>query len=330
MFTIIFDHPKAAPAVRLFHELEARYSASPMVRLRLQDSNHGANAARYRGLDESSADWVLFLDADVVPEADVLGRYAGTFRANPKAARFVGTSLLPPPRTSTQAAVHIANISYFWTIARGPPDETELPRGVTANLLVRRQLGVLTRFRTTFPKTGGGEDIDFCLRVRSLHAELEPNGAGWVAAPSAVMDHPWWDGERCRYNHFLGWSRGDGPADRPVPGDPHLPQSARLGGGYGNPCIRWVDPDDRLGALTQASNFLPSSVAQLLSHMVGPEAIATTMIIAAGCLLGDIVYEADFGTPVWAMRSSGFGGVGTSRRSRTTKAIRCSKRSLDC
>ena len=34
--------------------------------------------------------------------------------------------------------------------------------GVTANLLLRRLPGI--KFGDSFPKTGGGEDVDICLR----------------------------------------------------------------------------------------------------------------------------------------------------------------------
>lgn len=291
MFIVIFDHPESPEARRLLQELEARHAADPMIRLRMQESNLGASAARNRGLDESSADWVLFLDDDVVPEPDILERYAAAIRANPRATGFVGTSRLPPPRTSTQAAVHIANISYFWTIARGLPQETELPWGVTANLLVRRELGVRTRFRTSFPKTGGGEDIDFCLRARSLHAELDPMGTGWVAAPDALVHHPWWDDGRCSYHHFFGWSRGDGQLIdlfRRTHCYLNLPDLAEtvlllavvaLAQGIG-----W-------GILTLLSTPEQGTVVHLLSHFASVKGLGITTAMVVGCILGDVVFE---------------------------------------
>jgi glycosyltransferase involved in cell wall biosynthesis len=45
------------------------------VRVRVQASNSGASAARNRGLEESSADWVLFLDDDVHPKSNLLERF---------------------------------------------------------------------------------------------------------------------------------------------------------------------------------------------------------------------------------------------------------------
>jgi glycosyltransferase involved in cell wall biosynthesis len=41
----------------------------------MNTSNMGAPKTRNVGLDESAADWVLFLDDDVVPEYDLLQHY---------------------------------------------------------------------------------------------------------------------------------------------------------------------------------------------------------------------------------------------------------------
>src|SRR5438876_1142355 len=90
------------------------------------------------------------------------------------------------------------------------PHETELPWGITANLLVRRNPDGTVLFSEDFPKTGGGEDIDFCLRLRAWQAQQNPRSEGFVSVPAAVVRHPWWDGGKPRYSHFFGWSRGDG------------------------------------------------------------------------------------------------------------------------
>jgi len=61
-------------------------------------------------------------------------------------------------------------------------------------------------FDNRFPKIGGGEDIDFCMKVRdSWLLPLRP-------APNAVVSHPWWDAGRLQslvLRHYK-WARGDG------------------------------------------------------------------------------------------------------------------------
>ena len=154
--------------------------------------NIGAGPSRNRALDESSADFVLFLDDDVHPAADLLQVYgnaiqtrfgnecsAGTTRLGDEANKrgicgFIGKTAFPPTETSLQRAVLISDVTYMYGIS----DAIAYPAwGVTANLLVkvasaRGQGGgaqrSTTRFGDNFPKTGGGEDVDFCLRCGPL------------------------------------------------------------------------------------------------------------------------------------------------------------------
>lgn len=48
---------------------------------------------------------------------------------------------------------------------------------------------------------GGGEDVDFCLRLSRW--PLFP-------VPGAVVRHPWWRNGARDYSRFSGWARGDG------------------------------------------------------------------------------------------------------------------------
>ena len=209
-FTIICDRPGNAAAARVMADLQAAHADNPFVRLRTNAANIGAGPSRNAGLAESAADWVLFLDDDVVPDAHILEAYAAAIATHPRATGFIGTSLLPPPTTARQAGVHIAGVAYFWGIALANPTHTDLPWGVTANLCVRRPPPRTVEFNAAFPKTGGGEDIDFCLRARAATRATVAGSEGFVAAPAAIVTHPWWDGGVPAYSHFSGWSAGDG------------------------------------------------------------------------------------------------------------------------
>ena len=93
---------------------------------------------RNQELDESSAEWVLFLDDDVIPDGNILGKYAEKIEANPNASGFIGRCIHTEAETSDLRAVLLANITHFWEIAKGDPDAINLPWGITANLLARR------------------------------------------------------------------------------------------------------------------------------------------------------------------------------------------------
>lgn len=201
MFIIIIDNPQS-PHIA---ELLQKYAHRPDIRIRINSENLGASASRNRGMRESSAEWVHFLDDDISPRSDILIQAENIIRAHPKAAGFVGNALFPPAPNIFTTAVHLAGVTYFWDIALKIPDD--LPWGVTANLIARRNKdGVY--YDLNFPKTGGGEDIDFCRKKRQF--SLEHGGEGFHAAPDVVVTHPWWYGGKRSYKRFYMWSIGDG------------------------------------------------------------------------------------------------------------------------
>lgn len=203
MFIIIIDDPHSPARV----ELETRFASRPDVRVRTNEKNLGASASRNRGMAESAAEWIIFLDDDVIPQPDLLVAAEKVIRANPKAVGFIGNAQFPPANSIFTTAVHLAGVTYFWDIAKKMPGETDMPWGVTANLIARRNDdGVV--FDPRFPKTGGGEDIDFCRRKRDLW--FPGTQQGFHPAPDVVVTHPWWNAGKRSYRRFYMWSKGDG------------------------------------------------------------------------------------------------------------------------
>ncbi|KAF8989435.1 glycosyltransferase family 2 protein [Cyathus striatus] len=201
MFIIIVDDPSSQTT----ELLNLKYSSRADVRIRVNTTNMGASYSRNRGMKESSADWVHFLDDDVVPDDMLLYHDEKIIRSHPKAAGFVGKTIFPIADTVFTTAVHLAGVTYFWDIATKM--DVDIPWGVTANLIVRRiRDGV--EFDLIFPKTGGGEDIDFCRKKRD--SIIQAGGEGFVAAPDVVALHPWWNHGSRSYWRFYNWSLGDG------------------------------------------------------------------------------------------------------------------------
>jgi len=168
------------------------------VRVRINPVNCGASHTRNVGVDESAAEYILFLDDDVIPNADLIDQYVAAVRNHgDKFDGYVGYSDLPAePRCIFPTAVHFSGVSFFW---RGAQKMELMPWGITANLFVRRENS--PRFDVRYIKTGGGEDIDFCLKLARQPL---------CAVPNAMITHPWWDnGDRC-YQHFFNWSQSDG------------------------------------------------------------------------------------------------------------------------
>ncbi|KAF8209690.1 nucleotide-diphospho-sugar transferase [Mycena galopus ATCC 62051] len=202
MFIIIVDDPEASSGIA---DLEAKYSLRPDVRIRVNASNLGASASRNRGMEESAAEYVFFLDDDVVPQSDILIKAEEAIRASPDCAGLVGTTGFPPADTIFKSAVHLAGVTYFWDIATKITDD--LPWGVTANLIARRNKDEV-RYDVRFPKTGGGEDIDFCIRKRNFF--VKEGKRGFQAAPEVTATHPWWYNGNRSYWRFYMWAKGDG------------------------------------------------------------------------------------------------------------------------
>jgi glycosyltransferase involved in cell wall biosynthesis len=173
------------------------------IRVRCNPVNLGASASRNLGLDESSAEYVLFLDDDVKPSDDLLLRYS---QAIPTLTNdqvgLVGMVRFPrsPSLPLKHAAILISYLTFMFEIAGN--DMYKYPAwGVTANLLVKR---TKIRFDTNYAKTGGGEDVDFCLRVS------EQTGMSFQTCPLAMVGHDFWSGsifDLCK--HFFNWAIGD-------------------------------------------------------------------------------------------------------------------------
>ncbi|KAE9397633.1 hypothetical protein BT96DRAFT_976866 [Gymnopus androsaceus JB14] len=158
---------------------------------------------------ESTADWVYFLDDDVVPSPDVLNCAENIIRAHPKAAGFVGNTAFPPANTISTAALHLSGVTYFFEAMSQIPND--VPWGVSANLIACRNVsdgGDGVKFDLRFPKTGGGEDIDFCRQKRKY--SISNGRQGFFPAPDMKVTHPWWNHGRRSYWRFYMWAIGDG------------------------------------------------------------------------------------------------------------------------
>jgi GT2 family glycosyltransferase len=196
-FIFVVDNPRAD--VQWLRVLEKTRSLHDL-RVRVNESNMGASRTRNVGLNESAAEYLLFLDDDLHPNADIIDEYVQVAETEEGAKYdgFVGFSELPEkPNEVFPTAVHFSGVSFFW---RAAAVMSETPWGITANLFVRRT--ACTYFDSDYIKTGGGEDIHFCLTLK--------RGRPLLSVPGARIVHPWWNnGARC-YSHFFNWSQSDG------------------------------------------------------------------------------------------------------------------------
>jgi LPS sulfotransferase NodH len=191
--TLVVDRPDAPN----LHEILrlASYQPDRTVRVHVMETNAGASNARNAGLWQSFGDHAILLDDDVTAQAGLVDAYLGAIERHPGAAAYVGVTKLPVPQTLMQQAMTACNICYFYGVA----EEQKNPAwGVTANLCIPARTNPIS-FSRRYPKTGGGEDVDFCIRAQQVFGPC-------VAVPGARALHPFWDSP---LKQVIGWASGD-------------------------------------------------------------------------------------------------------------------------
>lgn len=198
-------------ATRLLEEhLKRSSNGQNNVRVRVNTVNSGASASRNRVINESSAEYILFLDDDVIPAADLLFQYdsalAQCLKEDTNANMLGLIGMVHFPRSPTLPMLHagvlMSYLTFMFEIAACPAYQHPA-WGVTANIMVQRKSNVI--FDTDYAKTGGGEDVDFCLQL-GRHV---PEGR-FHAVPHAVVEHPFWKGNFVHLaHHFFNWAIGD-------------------------------------------------------------------------------------------------------------------------
>jgi GT2 family glycosyltransferase len=145
---------------------EANRLAFP-VRVIVWGANRGRAAARNRLIAEAQGEYVLFLDADMLPDApDFLDRWLSFIAREHPAAAFGGLSLRQAPR-SADTALHrfLFGRSDCRSAAARSRDAAQFT--AASNLLVRRDVLAATPFDDTF-SGWGWEDVDWALRAARL------------------------------------------------------------------------------------------------------------------------------------------------------------------
>lgn len=77
---------------QILDELSAVYPSSLIVHH--SPANAGVSAARNRGLDEATGDWIVFLDADDLIESDFLAKSVSVIKHQPEVDAIIGKAVL--------------------------------------------------------------------------------------------------------------------------------------------------------------------------------------------------------------------------------------------
>lgn len=175
--------------------------------------------ARNVGATRGRAEWLLFLDADVTPSADLVARLFDP-PPGPEVGVLAGAVIDSDPGPRGPAAeryAHLkASMSQETTLA---PDRGGWAFAQTANAAVRREaFDAAGGFR---PSVRSGGDADLCWRLAA---------AGWTLErrPGAAVVHhnrtsvPAMLGQRFRHGTGAAWLAGEHPGALPPRGWPGL------------------------------------------------------------------------------------------------------------
>lgn len=178
---------------------EFMHDGSP-VSVIVNAENLGAPLSRNVGLEAGTGQYVLFIDDDVKAPPDMLYPYMNAILQYPDAPGYIGPTLFPEPINSFTNGILASGMLTFFVL---PSTPRQMYWGTTSNLMVRRDSMGDVRFSEKFPKHGGGEDIDFCLRISANAGKL------FRTVPDAAVRHPWWGNGRRSYVRFFRWAFGD-------------------------------------------------------------------------------------------------------------------------
>lgn len=182
----------------------------------------GSYAARNHGANRAHGQWLVFTDADCLPEPEWLENLA-------RAAHACGArTILAGSVRMFSSSVHPSPWEMY-DLVKGIPQEWYVRRGTatTANLAVHRDLfAMLGGFD---PERYSGGDADFCKRAVAKHARI-------VYVSAAQVNHPartTWKAIRTKARRIRGGHLTSGPMAQRIRWGlrtlvPPLPESIRL------------------------------------------------------------------------------------------------------
>jgi len=163
--------------------------------------NMGASYARNIGLDNCRGDVVLFLDSDVIPREDLLINHLRHYKNKRDTIGILGdVRFFDITKRKIPRAVHFTGFDRPFENPSGMPVEW----GPTANISFRHDVIKNIRFDCDFPKKGGGEDVDFGLRVTKAAKNFI------FTDNKACCYHRMWDGLGNCLSRFFRWGFAEG------------------------------------------------------------------------------------------------------------------------
>ncbi len=167
----------------------------------INSENLGAADTRNAGIAAGKGEWILFLDDDIVVEKNLLEVYVNAIIESPQEIGFLGLISFPKPTKDFTRAIEASGSMDIFNIANR---KDCFAWGATANAMISRNAAGDIRFSSVYPKSGGGEDVDFFLKIRK-----ENGYKNFKTLPSAVVHHPWWKKEKVDFKRPFRYGKGN-------------------------------------------------------------------------------------------------------------------------
>ncbi|CAL1517670.1 glycosyltransferase family A protein [Chitinophaga sp. MM2321] len=192
-YYLIADNPAIKPGQALSDLIDNK-----TVFLLVNEQNMGAGLTRNRGIDAGTGEWILFIDDDVQVRDDLLFAYAKALEQFPNETGFAGMVALEEPINDFTRAISLNKTLDIFRVAADFPHTAW---AATANVMVKRSAIGDIRFSAAIPRTGGGEEVDFFLKVKEKN-----NDRNLKCLPAAWVTHPWWGGGKMnlKRNFYYG------------------------------------------------------------------------------------------------------------------------------
>lgn len=196
-FYLVIDNPELHVDEEILSKID-----DDTFHLVINPKNLGASATRNKGIESGAGNWILFLDDDIKVDPNLLKVYANAIEQNQDEIGFIGLVTLPPVETPFTRAILASGSAGIFNIAE---TSSHFAWGATANMIINRQALGEVRFSNAYPKSGGGEDVDFFLRMRKANHYKD-----FKTLKEAQVWHPWWDNGNPNYKRAFRYGEGTG------------------------------------------------------------------------------------------------------------------------
>ena len=168
------------------------------INLIINTVNIGSSQTRNKGIDLCTANWILFLDDDIIPSDDLLLIYAAAITEQSDSLGFAGITEFPQPFNTITTALVINGVLGHFCLSRTKGRQRWSP---TSNIMLNRRFLGNRRFLSEL--NSGGEDVELLVRN-----SIENNNY-YLGLPAAAVKHPWWNNGKSQLERMFRYGAGN-------------------------------------------------------------------------------------------------------------------------